>query len=352
MPQPIFVSGRVLLEDGTPPPESVVMERVCNGQPRSEGYTDSKGYFSFELGRQNSGMLRDASENPSDDPFNTSGGGFGGMSRQSSSPTMMGASDTRFMGCELRARLVGYRSQVVSLAMRRPLDNPDVGVILLHRMGASEGGVVSMISLKAPKDAKKAYEKGLDLVKKKKLDDALKSYEKAVELYPVYATAWYELGRLKQAKGDKEGAHSAYESAIKGDPKFVTPYIDMALIDAQAAKWQEVADITEKAIKLDPFDYPQAHFYNAIANYNLKNVEAAEKSAKEAERLDTRHALLQNFQLLGVILAQRQDYKGAAERFRSYLKFAPPSADVSNVKNQLEQVEKFVQQASAAPEKQ
>ena len=138
-----------------------------------------------------------------------------------------------------------------------------------------------MISLKAPKDAKKAYEKGLDLVKKKKLDDALKSYEKAVELYPSYATAWYELGRLRQAKGDKEGAQAAFQGAIKGDPKFVTPYIDLALLNAQAAKWQEVADITQQAIKLDPFDYPQAHFYNAIANYNLKNVEAARRAPRK-----------------------------------------------------------------------
>ena len=77
------------------------------------------------------------------------------------------------------------------------------------------------------------------------------------------------------------------------------------------------------------------------------------KSAKEAERLDTRHALLQNLHLLGVILAQRQDYKGAAERFRSYLKFAPATADLTGVKNQLEQVEKFATQATAAaPEKQ
>ena len=53
-----------------------------------------------------------------------------------------------------------------------------------------------------------------------------------------------------------------------------------------------------------------------------------------------------------MILAQREDYKGAAERFRAYLKFAPPTADVSNVKSQLEQVEKFVQQAAVTPEKQ
>src|SRR6516164_1710538 len=46
IPQPIFVSGRVTLEDGTPPPEPVVIETVCNGSAHGEGYTDAKGYFS------------------------------------------------------------------------------------------------------------------------------------------------------------------------------------------------------------------------------------------------------------------------------------------------------------------
>src|SRR5262245_41991062 len=169
LPQPIFVSGRVLMEDGTPPTDQVVIERVCNGQPKSEGYTDSKGYFGFELGRKNNGMIHDASEDPGNDPLNRSSGfgsSLGGPS--GANTTRLGGSDTRLMGCELRARLTGYRSQTVNLSMRRPLDNPDVGVILLHRMGANEGGTVSAISAAAPKEAKKAYEKGLDGIKKKK----------------------------------------------------------------------------------------------------------------------------------------------------------------------------------------
>jgi tetratricopeptide (TPR) repeat protein len=297
-------------------------------------------------------MLHDASEDPNSDPFNRQSDFGGGSIGRMGMPSMMGGSDNRFMGCELRARLAGYRSQVVSLAMRRPLDNPDVGVILLHRLSPNEGGIVSAISLAAPKDAKKAYEKGLDLLKKKKADEAVKNFEKAVEVYPKYATAWYELGKLRLATGNKDGARASFESAVKGDPKYVAPYIELALLEAQAQKWQEVADITAQAVKLDPFDYPQAHFYNAVANYNLKNVEAAEKSALQAERLDTRHAMPQNLHLLGVLLAQRQDYKGAAERLRNYLKFAPPTADVSNVKAQLEQMEKFLSQNTAAEAKQ
>ena len=46
-----FVEGRVLLADGNPPPEPLPIERVCNGNPRAEAYTDSKGHFSFQLGQ-------------------------------------------------------------------------------------------------------------------------------------------------------------------------------------------------------------------------------------------------------------------------------------------------------------
>lgn len=345
MTQPIFISGRVLLEDGTPPDGQVVIERVCNGQPKSEGYTDSKGYFGIELGRRNNGMIMDASENASSDPFGSSGG-FGNSSRSSGSTAMLGGSDPRLIGCELRARLTGYRSQTVSLSMRRPMDNPDVGVILLHRMGASEGGTISAISAAAPKDAKKAFEKGVDSAKKKKLDEAQKNLEKAVELYPKYATAWYELGRLKTAKGDKDGGRAAFDTAMKADSKYVMPYLDMASIELQAQKWDQVAELTAAALKLDPFSYPHAYYYNAVANYYLKNNEVAEKSALEAERLDTRHTLPQNLQLLGVLLAQRQEYKGALDRLKSYMKFAPQTTDFTNVKNQIDQIDKLLSQSA------
>src|SRR5215471_12133567 len=61
MQQPIFISGRVMLEDGSPA-ANVVIERVCSGSPHSEGYTDSRGYFSIQLGAKNNAVLHDASE--------------------------------------------------------------------------------------------------------------------------------------------------------------------------------------------------------------------------------------------------------------------------------------------------
>src|SRR5258708_4797605 len=56
MPQPIFISGQVLIDDGTAPPTGIVIEKVCGAQTHSQGYTDAKGYFMIELDQQNSGI--------------------------------------------------------------------------------------------------------------------------------------------------------------------------------------------------------------------------------------------------------------------------------------------------------
>lgn len=346
--RPIFINGRVMLEDGTEPTEPVVIERVCNGSAHAEGYTDSKGYFSIELGGGSRTMVPDASEST----FGRDGvggmSGTGGMSGMGGSGGMDGSNALgRFMNCDLRARLSGFRSQSVSLAMRRPLDDPNIGVILVHRQGAGEEGTtISAVSLAAPKDARKAFDKARDSVKKNKADDAAKNYQKAVDLYPKYATAWYELGRIHAMQGRPDDARKAFENALQSDPKYVEPYLQIALLASKNMQWKEVADLTTKAIKLDAFDYPQAFFFNAVANFNLKNVDAAEKSAREAERLDTRHQFPKASHLLGVILVQRQDYTGAAEHMRSYLKFAPNAADADNVRKQLDQIEKMTAQAA------
>lgn len=351
LPQPIYVSGRVMIDDGTPLPEGVVIQRVCNGNAHSEGYTDSKGFFGLELGNR-SMVVQDASEFGgggfgAPGGFGAGGAGVGGMG-QSSQQSQAGGmasnntfSDRRLMNCELQAKLAGYRSQVINLANRRALDDPNVGTILLHRVGSAEGNTVSAVSLAAPKDARKAYDHGMQALKKQKTEEARKDFTKAVELYPKYAAAWNELGKL-QAKDAPDAARKSFGSAIEADPKFTAPYMQLAVLALHDKNWQEVAELTDRVTKLDPFDYPNAFFYNAVANYNLKHMEAAEQSAVQAQKLDTRNAMPQVNQLLGILMAMRKDFTGAAAQFRNYLKAAPDGPEAATVRSQLVEVEKIV----------
>jgi tetratricopeptide (TPR) repeat protein len=347
-PQPIFVSGRVVTEDGTALPGSVTIETVCSGSPHAEGYSDGKGYFTIELGAR-TGVIQDASEYNSRGSLSTARiGGSGAVAGRLGGAQ---SADRKYVGCDLQAKLPGYRSQVVPLAGRRPMDDPNVGTILLHRIGpAEEGKTISAVSLAAPKDARKAYERGSDALKKQKFEDAQANFEKAVEAYPNYAAAWYELGMLQAGQGMMDMARKYFEKASECDPKFLQPYLQMSILDLQGSRWQSLADVTDRVLKLDPFDYPQAFYFNSVANYNLHNMEAAEKSALAAERLDTRHAFPKVNHLLGVLLALKKDYPGAADRFRAYLRLAPDASDAPKVRSQLAEVEKVASASAVSKE--
>src|ERR1017187_8404205 len=51
--RPIYISGRVAIEDGSAFPQNITIQRVCSGISKTVAYTDSNGRFNFrwEIGR-------------------------------------------------------------------------------------------------------------------------------------------------------------------------------------------------------------------------------------------------------------------------------------------------------------
>jgi len=347
--RPLAVSGRVMLEGGTPPPALVAIERVCNGATHSEGYTNSQGYFSIQLGQAGQAVA-DASERT---------GGLDQMLPPGASP---GAADmasmgeagaglnmgARFANCELRARLAGYRSQTVNLRGHDAASNPDLGVILLHRLVKGEETAVTVTALKATKPARKALQTGMELAKKEKFDQAMDGLREAVKLDPNFAFAWCELGKLQVAHNHAAEGRQSFEAAAKAEPRWPEPLLELALLDLRAGNWKVLADVTDQVLRLNSFDYPGMFFFNALANFNLGRMEAAEKSARSAQTLDTRRQYPPAAHLLGDILTQHRQYPEAADEYRRYLAMAPQAADAAAVRKQLEDVEKLAAEATQA----
>ena len=350
-PRPIFLSGKVMMDDGGPPPEPVTIERLCSGgNPQTEGYTDSKGSFSFELGRNNR-MFADASNGGNDDFGGFPTPGAGASSRSGMGNLGGGMSGGRqiterdLMGCEIRAALPGYRSEPVQLAGRRSLDNPNIGTIILRRLANVEGLTTSATSLMAPKEARKSYDKGRELMKKKKPEEARKEYEKALGLYPKYAVAWYELGLVHETTQRDQEAQEAYAKAVEADPKFIKPYITIAAAQVREQKWKEAAETSDKAIKLNPYDFPGVYLYSSLAHLNLKELDEAEKSARDGLKSDKATRLPKLAHILGIVLAQKQDFAGATANLKLYLKSVMPgSKDAEFVQKQIDQVEGLLAQ--------
>src|SRR4029077_651693 len=326
--RPIFISGKVALSDGTAPSEPVKIERVCNGSPRLEARTDRKGRFSFQLGQNLE--FQDASAN-GQDGF---GGGFGAP-RGPGFGSNSSLRDNNLFGCELRATLPGYRSDPVSLANIHYLDNPDLGTIILHPIAHVEGLTVSATTALAPKDARKAYEKGLEAAGKKNPDEAQKDFEKAVAVYPKYAAAWFALGQINEQRDHGEEARKAYDQSIAADSKFVPPYERLSFMALKESKWQEMADTTDHMLQLNPYDYPSGYYLSSVAHLQLQHLDVAAKNAREAIRLDPLKKNARVHYVLGLILAQKREFTASAESLQTFLNADPSAPDADIVRKQL-----------------
>ncbi len=339
--RPIFLSGKVIMDDGSPVPHNVAIDRVCAGVPHREGFADSQGNFNFQLGRGNQTM-QDASERV---PFSAVQGfptGLAGTDFMNGGLATVGG-ETSLTGCELHASLPGYRSSAVDLTTHRALDNPDVGIIVLQRFDRVMGTTLSVTAYKAPKDARSAFEHGLQALKQKKTDAARLDFEKAVALYPGHAEAWVQLGILYRGSHDAAAAHHAFQQALNADPKYVLPYMALADLAADEANWSAVAQYTQQGLELDPLDYPGGYFLNAVANFNLKKFDVAENSARRAQRLDPEHHIARLDLLMGNIFLVRRDYADAAQSMRAYLKAAPDAVDAAEVRQKIAELEQVAQ---------
>jgi tetratricopeptide (TPR) repeat protein len=338
--RPVLLMGKVVMEDGTPPPESVPIQLSCRATLRSVGYTDPKGGFAVDLNdRKNAATFADASEDPN------SFGGSSGRPNSALNPGGNGNSGITgraLMGCDLRATLAGFRSDVVQLDARHGPENPEVGTIVLRRLANVEGLTISVTSALAPKDAKKAFEKAQGFERQQKWEDAGREFRKAVGIYPKYAVAWYQLGLVQEQEKDPEAARESYAQALAADGKFVSPYQALAVLASQEQKWQDVVDETGRLLRLNPVDFPQAWLFNAFGNFYLKNMDAAEKSAREGISHDAAHHYPDLSHVLGVVLAMKRDYAGAVDQLRDYLHYAPNAVDTPEVERQLAEVERVM----------
>jgi Tfp pilus assembly protein PilF len=339
--RPIFLSGKVMFDDGGPTNSDIRIERVCGATQRLETHTDSKGRFSFQLGA-NTALDTDASSSGI-------GSGYGRPQSGSNSPFSQGnrgGLDGMF-GCEIRAAYPGYRSDTVPLANRHSLDDPELGTIILHRLANVQGSTLSLTTAAAPKAARKAYEKGMQLAEKGKFEDAEKHFLEATDTYPKFAAAWYALGQVEQRENKASEARKSYESAIAADKKYVSPYDQLALLSAQSGSWEDAAKYSQTAIELNPVEFPSAFWYNAIANYNLKKNGEAEKSAKALLKMDTRHRYPQAESMLAQFAVNRGEYAEAATHLRAYLALVPNAKDAETLKAELQKID----DASAAKNK-
>ena len=330
---PVAVTGKVVLDSGIAPPDSARVELRCGSTNFLVGFTDSSGGFGSPS--SGSASTQDASIS---DPSAAGPGGLGAISLPVASSSR-GASES----CELWATYPGYSSGPVRLPNNPSplLGRRNLGTVILHRLANVPGNTVSASAVAAPKAADKALRKGQEAMRKQKWSEAIAQFHKATEIYPQHAIAWYELGRIFEQQHDLVAGRDALRRAISIDARYVAPYLTLAHLACTDQKWPEALEASEHAIQLDPVDFPEAFFFNAVANLNLGRAPAAEKSLRAGIQIDSAHRFPRLHQLLGILLAQRREFTAAAESLRAYLKIAPGAPDAETVNKQVSELDRL-----------
>jgi len=306
------LTGTVAVVGGALPWEPVLVMVSCDGIVRFTTNTDAKGFFVISAIDSMGSTTINANPKPVAD---------------------------QYVGCQVTAEVLGFNSSSLPIATRHVTDSPNLGTITLRREDGGSG--LSSTTSSAPKEAAKAFEKARAELLDSKLDRAQADLQKAVVLYPGFAEAWYQLGRIQEA-ANLPDARNSFAKAIAADPKFLLPYPHLATLAAAAENWQEVVTQTDHALAIDPRGGIDIFYYNAMANFQLKNLAAAEGSASKALAMDPLHRQPNTEQVLALILYQKGDPAGALQHLRNCATYFAPGPNLDLVQQQIASLEKIV----------
>lgn len=106
------------------------------------------------------------------------------------------------------------------------------------------------------RQARQYRRQGVELQRIGNLDTALSLYQKAIELDPVYAIAYNDLGIMYEAKGLLEQAEENYLKSIKIDPRYLSAYSNLALLYENKRNLDKATLYWEKRAELGSPDDP------------------------------------------------------------------------------------------------
>ena len=305
--------GKVVIEGELLPWNPILVTVSCKDKTMYTTQTDAKGEFVIA---------------PRKIP--------GELSQQ---PDQQREMQVHFEGCIVQAFLTGFRSTKKVISVKDLRDDPDIGTITLSRDSQARGTAISATGKDAPPAVAKLWSKaGADMLAQKP-DKAREELEKAVKIDPHFANAWYELGKM-QLLSSPPDARACFEKAAAADPNFAPPLEQLASLAVQQEDWQSAVNLTRRYLLLDPDGTPRVWYFNALANYQLGAVDAAETSAKTLMSEDPLHNIRNGEQLLAAILARKADYAGALAHLRNCLTYIPEGPDAKLLKSQIAQLQR------------
>jgi len=304
----LIIRGKVTMQDGSPPPKTVGIERICSDiQGSAPGpITDKKGEYLWRMDV---------------DPMNT-------------------------RACRLRANLPGYVSTEIDISALNGYIKKEIELetIILGPRSPDPNSLNSSNS-DVPAKARSAWKAAMMAVDAGNPQEAVTHLQQVVMESPKFGRGWHTLGLLYDNIDKLPEARDAYQHAIEADPKLLPPYVMLSKVCGRLRDWECGRQAADTYLKLDAKRlYPEVYFYQAVALYELKNLDGAKASAEEAlqeaNRPDLKKKVVRAEFVLAKVAAAKRDYPAARDHVSKYLAADPNTPDADQLKAYLQLVGK------------
>jgi len=297
---PLIIKGKVTMPDGSPPPFTVGIERICSDAIGSAPgpITDKKGEYLWRMDV---------------DPL-------------------------RSRACFLRATHAGYTSTTIDISALNGYTNTVTTLDTLVISGGSSDpyAIVSKDS-NVPSRAGTPWKAAMKALDTGNYPEAATQMQAAVAAAPKFAVGWHALGVVQERLDKRAEARTAYEHAIEADPKMFSPYLTLARLCLKTKDWQCAATTSDALIKADSKKtIPEVYLHLAVARYGLKDLDGASASAQEA----VQRKIVRAEYVLGRILEAKGDAAGAREHMTKYLDMDKNAPDADLIRTHLQNVGK------------
>jgi len=292
---PYVVSGSVRLPDGAPARRAVVRVTSTTGLDRQTLADDSGHYELRDLPR---GRYFLSATNP-DDPD------------QASDYAELDLSRSFSFGININLYL-RYKPEKKS---QHPAGSPVVSA----RESAQ----------RIPKQALKAFERGVKFSRGGKLGQAEQEFTEALDLFPEYFQALSERGSLYIAQGRMREASQDFRHALELDPGYGPALRGRGICEFHAGRYSDAASFLEKAVVAEP-NVSRDYIFLGLAYAALDRREPARAAYRRALSLDPKGSARAHYHLASLYIRENRPGEAISE-LDAYLAALPEAPDREKV---------------------
>jgi tetratricopeptide (TPR) repeat protein len=198
---------------------------------------------------------------------------------------------------------------------------------------------VSAHELRIPQKARKAFNKGTELLTAKESSASISEFQKAIKIFPEFYEAYYKIGLADLNLQRYPEAEAAFEASIElSKGRYPPSQFGLGVALCMQKQFTEA----EEAIRAGLDQYPAdaaGHFTLAWVLFTASRLPDAEKSARQAVLYNDKMATA--YLLLAEIHLGQSDLSAVTADLDAYLKLdpdGPHSAEAKAIRMQAERV--------------